>query len=132
MKHLMTFLLLCLWGLILEVNAVGQTIQTDKKVYDVKDTITIAFSYGNERDYGAFVFIYPIRDGGSQYSSNAYDQPTGQKVIDDHRFPPGEYEVVLEYPNPDNASNAVVGGRIIAKGTFEVIAKEYTTEGMPQ
>jgi hypothetical protein len=132
MKRRVTFLLLCL-SLVLQANAaVGQTIQTDKDVYDLKDTITVVFSYGEERDYSAFVFISPIKDGGSRYASNAYDQPTGQKVIDDHRFPPGKYQVVLEYPSPDNLPDPATGGRILAKSTFEVTAKEFTTEGMPR
>jgi hypothetical protein len=112
-----SFLLLCLCGIFLDENALSQTIQPDKKVYDINDTIVITFSYGAERNYSAFVFIRPIKNGGSQYSSNAYDQATGRKVIDDHRFPPGEYEVVLEYPQH---APALEKGRVIARSTFTV------------
>src|SRR5437016_6338910 len=103
--------LLCLAGVFLHANALAQSITTDKAVYGPKDAITVKFSYGKEKDYGAFVSVRPIKNGGSQFDSNAYDQPTGQKIIDP-RFPPGEYEAVLVYTDPR---------RVIARTTFKVI-----------
>ena len=111
MKPLARLSLLCLTGLFLYARAQGQSITTDKPVYGVKDNITVNFSYGKEKDYSAFVSVRPIKNGGSQFDSNAYDQPTGKKIIDP-RFPPGEYEAVLVYTNPR---------RVIARTTFKVV-----------
>jgi hypothetical protein len=114
--------LLCLTLLFSSQFAFSQTISTDRSVYDVHDTITITFSYGKEKDLGAFVAVYPVKNGAGtgRYYSNAYDQTTGTKVISDHRFSAGEFESVLFFANAAG-DLPPVGGRVIARTSFRII-----------